>query len=94
MQEQLGAVTCVGSLDLSDNGEWGCFSSWVLGGDGVLGMGRSLQETPGSLRSPGQTSPICWPGFDSDLLTLVPALGKNKSLKHLFLGKNFNVKAK
>ncbi|XP_052589162.1 capping protein, Arp2/3 and myosin-I linker protein 3 isoform X10 [Peromyscus californicus insignis] len=52
LQEQLGAVTCIGSLDLSDN------------------------------------------GFDSDLLTLVPALGKNKSLKHLFLGKNFNVKAK
>ncbi|XP_059857977.1 capping protein, Arp2/3 and myosin-I linker protein 3 [Delphinus delphis] len=52
LQEQLWAVTCVGSLDLSDN------------------------------------------GFDSDLLTLVPALGKNKSLKHLFLGKNFNVKAK
>ncbi|KAM7155931.1 capping protein, Arp2/3 and myosin-I linker protein 3 isoform 1-T1 [Molossus nigricans] len=52
LQEHLGAVTCVGSLDLSDN------------------------------------------GFDSDLLTLVPALGKNKSLKHLFLGKNFNVKAK
>uniref|UniRef100_A0A8P0T5Y0 Capping protein regulator and myosin 1 linker 3 n=1 Tax=Canis lupus familiaris TaxID=9615 RepID=A0A8P0T5Y0_CANLF len=52
LQEQLGTVTCVGSLDLSDN------------------------------------------GFDSDLLTLVPALGKNKSLKHLFLGKNFNVKAK
>ncbi|EDL36298.1 mCG141016 [Mus musculus] len=51
LQEQLGAVTCIGSLDLSDN------------------------------------------GFDSDLLTLVPALGKNKSLKHLFLGKNFNVKA-
>ncbi|XP_013365876.1 PREDICTED: leucine-rich repeat-containing protein 16B isoform X11 [Chinchilla lanigera] len=52
LQEQLGSVTCVGSLDLSDN------------------------------------------GFDSDLLTLVPALGKNKSIKHLFLGKNFNVKAK
>ncbi|XP_037064416.1 capping protein, Arp2/3 and myosin-I linker protein 3 isoform X10 [Peromyscus leucopus] len=52
LQEQLGAVPCIGSLDLSDN------------------------------------------GFDSDLLTLVPALGKNKSLKHLFLGKNFNVKAK
>ncbi|KAF7235960.1 Capping protein, Arp2/3 and myosin-I linker protein 3 [Varanus komodoensis] len=33
-------------------------------------------------------------GFDSDLLTLVPALGKNKSLKHLWLGKNFNVKSR
>ncbi|GAB5572728.1 capping protein [Prionailurus iriomotensis] len=65
LQEQLGAVTCVGSLDLSDNG-----------------------------KPQSQTSPIYWPGFDSDLLTLVPALGKNKSLKHLFLGKNFNVKAK
>ncbi|KAH1182320.1 hypothetical protein KIL84_010074 [Mauremys mutica] len=33
-------------------------------------------------------------GFDSDLLTLVPALGKNKSLKHLWLGKNFSVKTR
>ncbi|KAL8177189.1 UNVERIFIED_CONTAM: Capping protein, Arp2/3 and myosin-I linker protein 3, partial [Gekko kuhli] len=33
-------------------------------------------------------------GFDADLLTLVPALGKNKSLKHLWLGKNFNVKSR
>ncbi|XP_030043616.1 capping protein, Arp2/3 and myosin-I linker protein 3 isoform X2 [Microcaecilia unicolor] len=33
-------------------------------------------------------------GFDSDLITLIPALGKNKSLNHLFLGKNFNVKSK
>ncbi|XP_061445127.1 capping protein, Arp2/3 and myosin-I linker protein 3 isoform X2 [Rhineura floridana] len=33
-------------------------------------------------------------GFDMDLLTLVPALGKNKSLKHLWLGKNFNVKSR
>lgn len=47
-----------------------------------------------SFQPQGQTSPLYWPGFDSDLLTLVPALGKNKSLKHLFLGKNFNVKAK
>ncbi|KAM9121031.1 capping protein, Arp2/3 and myosin-I linker protein 3 isoform 1-T1 [Pangshura tecta] len=33
-------------------------------------------------------------GFDSDLLTLVPALGKNKSLRHLWLGKNFSVKSR
>ncbi|XP_053121176.1 capping protein, Arp2/3 and myosin-I linker protein 3 isoform X3 [Hemicordylus capensis] len=33
-------------------------------------------------------------GFDVDLLSLVPALGKNKSLKHLWLGKNFNVKSR
>lgn len=33
-------------------------------------------------------------GFDSDLLTLVPALGKNKFLKHLWLGKNFSVKSR
>ncbi|KAM9201969.1 LOW QUALITY PROTEIN: capping protein, Arp2/3 and myosin-I linker protein 3-like [Dugong dugon] len=52
LQEQLGAVTCVGSLDLSDNGS------------------------------------------DSDLLTLVPALGKNSIQEFKFLGKNFNVKAK
>ena len=61
-------------------------------GPGV--WGRNLKETPVSLRPQDQASPLYWPGFDSDLLTLVPALGKNKSLKHLFLGKNFNVKAK
>ncbi|XP_066486519.1 capping protein, Arp2/3 and myosin-I linker protein 3 [Tiliqua scincoides] len=33
-------------------------------------------------------------GFDADLLTLVPVLGKNKSLKHLWLGRNFNVKSR
>ncbi|KAM6453088.1 capping protein, Arp2/3 and myosin-I linker protein 3 isoform 3-T5 [Liasis olivaceus] len=33
-------------------------------------------------------------GFDADLLTLLPALSKNKSLKHLWLGKNFNVKSR
>ncbi|XP_041092725.1 capping protein, Arp2/3 and myosin-I linker protein 3 isoform X2 [Polyodon spathula] len=31
-------------------------------------------------------------GFDSDLLTVIPALGQNKSLRHILLGKNFNVK--
>ncbi|XP_043914110.1 capping protein, Arp2/3 and myosin-I linker protein 3 [Protopterus annectens] len=33
-------------------------------------------------------------GFDSDMVTLVPALGKNKFLKHLSMGKNFNVKSR
>ncbi|XP_063157657.1 capping protein, Arp2/3 and myosin-I linker protein 3 [Candoia aspera] len=33
-------------------------------------------------------------GFDADLLTLLPVLSKNKSLKHLWLGKNFNVKSR
>lgn len=36
LQEQLGAVTCVGSLDLSDNGEWMLFplegGLWDSGG--------------------------------------------------------------
>ena len=66
---------------------------------GQVGTGAwSLGEKPSDDSSETQASSpgfsVCWPGFDSDLLTLVPALGKNKSLKHLFLGKNFNVKAK
>ncbi|XP_072192446.1 capping protein, Arp2/3 and myosin-I linker protein 3 isoform X6 [Excalfactoria chinensis] len=52
LEELLGGISAVGSLDLSDN------------------------------------------GFDADLLTLVPALGRNKALKHLWLGKNFSVKAR
>ena len=66
---------------------------------GQVGTGAwSLGEKPSDdscetqVSSPGFS--ICRPGFDSDLLTLVPALGKTKSLKHLFLGKNFTVKAK
>ncbi|XP_063058129.1 capping protein, Arp2/3 and myosin-I linker protein 3-like [Engraulis encrasicolus] len=31
-------------------------------------------------------------GLDGDLLTLLPALSKHPSLKHLHLGKNFNIK--
>lgn len=84
----------MGSLDLSDNGEWGPFPSWGPGGDRGLEPGG---KPSGDSCEPRASSPglsICRPGFDSDLLTLVPALGKNKSLKHLFLGKNFNVKAK
>lgn len=81
---------------------WIC-QTMVSGGPslpgGQVGTGAwSLGEKPSDdscetqASSPGFS--ICRPGFDSDLLTLVPALGKNKSLKHLFLGKNFNVKAK
>uniref|UniRef100_A0A3Q3WA78 Uncharacterized protein n=1 Tax=Mola mola TaxID=94237 RepID=A0A3Q3WA78_MOLML len=31
-------------------------------------------------------------GFDADLLTLLPALSRHPSLRHLHLGKNFNIK--
>ena len=67
---------------------------WGWGEQGLGACRSSPEGTPVSLRPQGQASPVYSPGFDSDLLTLVPALGKNKSLKHLFLGKNFNVKAK
>ncbi|XP_066533913.1 capping protein, Arp2/3 and myosin-I linker protein 3-like isoform X3 [Hoplias malabaricus] len=33
-------------------------------------------------------------GFDTDLLTVFPALSKHPSLKHLHLGKNFNIKSR
>lgn len=31
-------------------------------------------------------------GLDADLLTVLPALSRHPSLKHLHLGKNFNIK--
>ncbi|XP_045440730.1 capping protein, Arp2/3 and myosin-I linker protein 3 isoform X2 [Pipistrellus kuhlii] len=64
------------------------------GGDRAWSVGEKCEGDSCEPRPQGQASSIYRPGFDSDLLTLVPALGKNKSLKHLFLGKNFNVKAK
>ncbi|XP_035385061.1 capping protein, Arp2/3 and myosin-I linker protein 3-like [Electrophorus electricus] len=33
-------------------------------------------------------------GFDADLLSVLPALSRHPSLKHLHLGKNFNVKSR
>lgn len=66
---------------------WTCQTMVRRGRNPILGAGlepcRYLQFLPTILS-----------GFDADLLTLVPALGRNKALKHLWLGKNFSVKAR
>lgn len=33
-------------------------------------------------------------GFDPDMVTLVLSLGRSKSIRHVSLGKNFNIKSK
>ncbi|KAG6927825.1 capping protein regulator and myosin 1 linker 2, partial [Chelydra serpentina] len=33
-------------------------------------------------------------GFDADMVTLVLAIGRSKSIRHVSLGKNFNIKSK
>lgn len=33
-------------------------------------------------------------GFDSDMVTLVLSIGRSKSIRHVSLGKNFNIKSK
>uniref|UniRef100_A0A3Q3SD58 Capping protein regulator and myosin 1 linker 3 n=1 Tax=Mastacembelus armatus TaxID=205130 RepID=A0A3Q3SD58_9TELE len=52
IQELFPRVSCVGALDISDN------------------------------------------GLDSDLLAVIPAFSRHPSLKHLMLGKNFNIKGR
>ncbi|XP_054611340.1 capping protein, Arp2/3 and myosin-I linker protein 3 isoform X6 [Dunckerocampus dactyliophorus] len=52
IQELFPRVSCVGTLDISDN------------------------------------------GLDSDLLAVIPAFSRHPSLKHLMLGKNFNIKGR
>ncbi|KAJ8268675.1 hypothetical protein COCON_G00138470 [Conger conger] len=52
VQELFPRVTCVGTLDVSDN------------------------------------------GLDTDLLNVIPSLSRHPSLKHLLLGKNFNIKSR
>ncbi|KAM6990188.1 capping protein, Arp2/3 and myosin-I linker protein 3 isoform 2-T4 [Tautogolabrus adspersus] len=52
IQELFPRVSCVGSLDISDN------------------------------------------GLDADLLAVIPAFSRHPSLKHLMLGKNFNIKGR
>ncbi|KAM7332539.1 hypothetical protein ACRRTK_009247 [Alexandromys fortis] len=39
-------------------------------------------------------SPYLLPGFGSDMVTLVLAIGRSRSLKHVALGRNFNVRCK
>ncbi|XP_053324263.1 capping protein, Arp2/3 and myosin-I linker protein 3 isoform X2 [Spea bombifrons] len=52
LQDQFPPISCIGSLNISDN------------------------------------------GLDSHLLSLIPALGRNRHLKHLSLGRNFSVKSR
>ncbi|KAG7455045.1 hypothetical protein MATL_G00252290 [Megalops atlanticus] len=52
LQELFPRVSCIGTLDISDN------------------------------------------GLDADLLSVLPALSRHPSLKHLLLGKNFNIKSR
>lgn len=45
-----------------------------------------LEHLGGSLPSPA--------GFDPDMVTLVLSIGRSKSIRHVSLGKNFNIKSK
>lgn len=36
----------------------------------------------------------CPAGFDPDMVTLVLSIGRSKSIRHVSLGKNFNIKSK
>lgn len=37
---------------------------------------------------------VCCAGLDADLLAVIPAFSRHPSLKHLMLGKNFNIKGR
>lgn len=37
---------------------------------------------------------VCVAGLDADLLAVIPAFSRHSSLKHLMLGKNFNIKGR
>lgn len=37
---------------------------------------------------------VLFPGLDSDLQAVIPAFSRHPSLKHLMLGKNFNIKGR
>ncbi|MGH0132280.1 UNVERIFIED_CONTAM: hypothetical protein FKN15_033921 [Acipenser sinensis] len=79
-------VCVVHSLNLAHN---------QLDDKGVSSLVQQLCRSPKGLRllNFSKTS-ITSRGFDSDLLTVIPALGQNKSLKHILLGKNFNLKSR
>ncbi|XP_067832984.1 capping protein, Arp2/3 and myosin-I linker protein 3-like, partial [Heptranchias perlo] len=50
-----------------------------------------IQETIGEIGNISNLD-ISDNGFDADMLSLLPALAKNKSIRHLSIGKNFNAK--
>lgn len=88
IQELFPRVSSIATLDISDNGTVArCRTSnhdldfLSLGSWGWSGLLMS--------------SCVCvcvLTGLDADLLTVLPALSRHPSLKHLHLGKNFNIK--
>lgn len=50
-------------------------------------------ESMNLLEHPGECIPSP-AGFDPDMVTLVLSIGRSKSIRHVSLGKNFNIKSK
>lgn len=95
IQELLPRVSSIGTLDLSDNGIscrpqaqdapvsppiMNCVTHWIY----LLCLSGACACV--------RVSVFVWTGLDADLLAVLPALSRHPSLKHLHLGKNFNIK--
>lgn len=74
---------------------------WLLEPCGTLILARShLEDNPNLLHQaadedePGSDASVDVAGLDADLLAVLPAFSRHPSLKHLMLGKNFNIKGR
>eukprot|EP00071_Canis_lupus_P041607 XP_022275164.1 capping protein, Arp2/3 and myosin-I linker protein 2 [Canis lupus familiaris] len=73
----------------------------LLDDRGVTALSRHLEHRPGALRRLGLAHTGLTPrdleaplGFGSDMVTLVLDIGRSRSLRHVALGRNFNVRCK
>lgn len=86
IQELFPRVSSIATLDISDNGTVAhrntSFYDLHFLSLGSLGLSGLLMNRVMCVLT----------GLDADLLTVLPALSRHPSLKHLHLGKNFNIK--
>ncbi|PKU32222.1 leucine-rich repeat-containing protein 16hypothetical protein [Limosa lapponica baueri] len=62
---------------------------------GIVAFSRHVEKNPKGLQSLSLArTMLSAKGFDPDMVTLVLSIGRSKSIRHVSLGKNFNIKSK
>lgn len=95
IQDLFPRVSCISTLDISDNGETSnCINERKLLSAPTDLQSVSLPSVASVVFDSACTFLCSFSGLDADLLCVIPAFSRHPSLKHLLLGKNFNIKGR
>lgn len=95
IQEFFPRVSSIATLDITDNGTMkrcSCASCCDLSFLSLLRRALNTLLMDHATLNPVYLCACVLTGLDADLLTVLPAISRHPSLKHLHLGKNFNIK--